>query len=66
VRLGWTWDQALDQLNQPVIEAFNRTWAEDCPPLCDMVAGYLQIKPKEKPSRNYDELLAMFPGGVIK
>lgn len=31
-----------------------------------MVAHYLGIKPKEKPSQNFGELLAMFPGGKIK
>jgi len=31
-----------------------------------MVAAYLGIKPKPKPSTNYHELIAMFPGGTIK
>jgi hypothetical protein len=31
-----------------------------------MVAAYLGIKPKPAPSKNYSELLAMFPSGVIK
>jgi hypothetical protein len=31
-----------------------------------MVAAYLGIKPKAKASKNYADLLAMFPGGVIK
>jgi hypothetical protein len=31
-----------------------------------MMAAHLGIKPKPKPSTNYDELLAMFPGGTIR
>jgi hypothetical protein len=31
-----------------------------------MVAAYLGIKPKEKPSKNFHKLLALFPGGVIR
>jgi hypothetical protein len=39
---------------------------EDCPPLRRMVAAFMGIKPKEKPSTDYAELLAMFPSGMIK
>jgi len=39
---------------------------EDCPPLRRMIAAFMGIKPKEKPSKNFAELLAMFPGGIIK
>jgi hypothetical protein len=31
-----------------------------------LLAIQLGIKPKEKPSKNFAELLAMFPSGVIK
>src|ERR1700692_27928 len=37
----------------------------DCPPLRKFTAALNGHKPQEKPSRNYAELLAMFPGGVI-
>lgn len=39
---------------------------EDCPPLRRMIAAFMGIKPKEKPSKNFAELLAMFPGGTIR
>lgn len=55
----------LDQVDAPFLDALNRAWA-DCPPLRRMVAAYLGIKPKDKPSKNYHELLAMFPGGAIR
>jgi hypothetical protein len=47
------------------LEALRRAWA-DCPPLRRMIAAYLGIQPKDKPSKKYQELLAMFPGGVIR
>jgi hypothetical protein len=31
-----------------------------------MVAAYLGIKPKQKPSKDYQALLAMFPQGAIR
>jgi len=31
-----------------------------------MVAAYLGIKPKQQASKNYHDLLAMFPGGTIR
>jgi hypothetical protein len=31
-----------------------------------MVAAFCGFKPKEKPSKNFAELLAMFPGGTIR
>ncbi len=55
----------LDQVDVPFLEALGRAWA-DCPPLRRMVAVYLGIKPKEKPSKDFHALLAMFPGGVIR
>ena len=65
VRLGWTWDEVLDQVDMPRLEAIRNFW-EDHPPLCDVVASYFGIEPRKKPSNNFDELLAMFPSGVIK
>jgi hypothetical protein len=38
----------------------------DCPPLRRMVAAFLGIKPKERPSKNFADLLSLFPGGVIR
>lgn len=39
---------------------------EECPPVRRMVAAAVGYKQKPKPSRDFNELLAMFPGGVIK
>lgn len=39
---------------------------EECPPVRRLVAAAVGYKPKPKPSTNYEQLLAMFPGGVIK
>jgi hypothetical protein len=55
----------LDQVDAPFLEDLHRAWA-DCPPLRRMVAAYLGYRPRQKPSTNYHELLAMFPGGAIK
>jgi len=49
----------------PFLEALGREWT-DCPPLDVMVAAYLGIKPKEKASKDFAGLVAMFPGGVIR
>jgi hypothetical protein len=31
-----------------------------------MVAAFVGIKPKPKPTKNFHELLALFPGGMIR
>jgi hypothetical protein len=49
----------------PFLEACHRAWG-DCPSLRRMKAAELGIKPKEKPTKNFHELAAMFPGGTIK
>lgn len=68
-RLFWTWDEVLDQVDHPRLEALRRSW-EDCPPLCEVVARAAGIKPKEKSSsrggKNFGELIGMFPTGIIK
>ena len=61
----WTRDQVLDQIDQPFLEALRRSW-EDCPPLCEVVARAAGIKRKERPTKNFDELIGMFPGGIIR
>lgn len=55
----------LDQIDAPFLEDLGRAW-EDWPPLRKMFAASKGHKPKPKPSRNYAELLAMFPGGTIR
>ncbi len=65
IELNWTRDQVLDQIDIPFLEHLQRAWS-DCPPLRRMFAAYLGYKPKPRPSRNYHELLAMFPGGAIR
>jgi hypothetical protein len=65
IELGWTRDQVLDQVDSGFLEDLQQAWA-DCPPLRRMIAGYLGIRPRSRPSKNYNELVAMFPGGAIK
>jgi hypothetical protein len=65
IELGWTRDQVLDQIDIFFLEDLRRTWA-DCPPLRRMVAAYLGYRPQAKASKNYHELLGMFPSGAIK
>lgn len=65
IELGWTRDQVLDQIDIPFLEDLHRAW-RDWPPLRKVVAAYLGHKPKDKPSKNLHELLAMFPNGTIR
>jgi len=55
----------LDQVDMPFLEQLRRAWAE-CPPLRRLFAATLGFRPKPLPSRDYRDLLAMFPGGAIK
>ena len=65
IELNWTRDQVLDQVDVFFLEDLHRAWA-DCPPLRRMVAAYLGIEPKQQASKNFHDLLAMFPGGTIR
>ena len=65
IELNWTRDQVLDQVDMPFVEELRRAWAE-CPPLRRLLAASLGYKPRPRPSTNYHELLAMFPGGAIR
>jgi len=65
IELNWTRDQVLDQVDVPFLEGLQRAWAE-CPPLRRLLAASFGYRPKPRPSKNYHELLAMFPGGAIK
>ena len=42
--LGWTWEQARDQLDIPRIKALNRYWDAN-PPTHVLVRSYLQYRP---------------------
>lgn len=55
----------LDQVDMPFLEELRRAWSA-APPLRRLLAASLGFKPKPQPSRDYRELLAMFPGGAIK
>lgn len=55
----------LDQVDALFLEDLHRAWA-DAPPLRKMVAAYLGHRPRARPSRDFRELLAMFPNGMIK
>jgi hypothetical protein len=65
IELGWTREQVLDQVDIRFLDDLHRAWA-DCPPLRRMVAAYLGFQRRPVPSNNYQELVAMFPGGMIK
>jgi len=55
----------LDQVDMPFLEELRRAWSEN-PPLRRLLAASFGFKPKPRPSTDYRELLAMFPGGAIK
>jgi hypothetical protein len=65
IELGWTRDQVLDQVDPPFLEDLHRAWS-DWPSLRKLAAAYLGRKPREKPSKDYRALLALFPSGAIK
>jgi hypothetical protein len=65
IELHWTRDQVLDQVDSPFLEDLRRAWAE-APPLRKMVAAYLGYKPRARASKNYGDLLALFPNGTIR
>jgi hypothetical protein len=65
IELHWTRDQVLDQVDVLFLEDLHRAWA-DAPPLRKTVAVYLGYKPRARVSKNYRELLAMFPNGKIR
>jgi hypothetical protein len=65
IELNWTREQVLDQVDVFFLEDLQRAWA-DLPPLRRLFAASLGYKPRPRPSKNYHELLAMFPGGAIK
>ena len=65
IELKWTRDQVLDQIDVPFLEDLNRAWS-DFPPLRRLAAAYLGYRPRSRASRNYHELLAMFPSGAIR
>jgi len=65
IELGWTRAEVLDQVDMSFLEDLHRAW-QDWPPLRKVVAAYLGHKPKQKSSKNFHQLLAMFPSGTIR
>lgn len=65
IELNWTRDQVLDQVDMPFLDALRQAWSE-YPPLRRLLAAFLGYRPRPRPSKNYEELLAMFPGGTIR
>jgi hypothetical protein len=63
--LNWTREQVLDQVDLLFLEELRQAWSE-CPPSRRLLAASLGFKPKPRPSTDYRELLAMFPGGALK
>lgn len=55
----------LDQIDVPFLEDLHRAW-EEWPPLRRVIGAALGHVPNGRASRNYHELLAMFPGGAIR
>jgi hypothetical protein len=65
IELHWTRDQVLDQVDIPFLEDLHRAWT-NFPPLRRLAAAALGYKPRSRLSRDYQTLLAMFPGGNIR
>jgi hypothetical protein len=65
IELGWTRDEVLDQVDMPFLDDLRRAW-ERWPPLRKYLAAVHGHKPKPPPSKDFGELLAMFPGGTIR
>ena len=65
IELHWTRDQVLDQVDIAFLEDLHRAWA-DFPPLRRLAVAALGHKPRPRSSKNYHELIAMFPGGTIR
>jgi len=65
IELNWTRDEVLDQVDVAFLDDLHRAWAQ-APPIRKMVAAYLGYKPRAKASKDYRELLAMFPNGTIR
>lgn len=65
IELHWTRDQVLDQIDACFLEDLHRVWA-DYPPLRRLAAAALGHKPRSRASKNYQALIAMFPGGIIR
>ena len=65
IELHWTRDQVLDQVDALFLDDLHRAWA-DYPPLRKTVAAYLGFTPRAQASRNYADLLTMFPNGAIR
>lgn len=61
---GWSRDQVLDQIDSFFLKKLGEEWQE-FPPLRIIVGLFAGIKPREKPNKNFAELLAMFPSGRI-
>jgi hypothetical protein len=66
--LGWTWDQALDQLTVPRYLALVAEWRRS-PPVHWLVATALNYKSPGEPSPSRQpmiaELKAALPGGAL-
>jgi len=66
--MGWTWDEALDQLTMPRFLALRAEWRRN-PPVHWLVAAALKYRepkddaPPRQPS--IAELKAAFPNGAI-
>ena len=62
---GRPWDELEDTLTWPRIQALCRYW-NDHPPVHELVAAAIGVKPSNKEKASLGELISMFEGGVIK
>jgi hypothetical protein len=62
---GRPWDELEDTLTWPRIDSLYRYW-EDRPPVHELAAAFMGIKPKEKQANGIEEIMALFEGGVLK
>ena len=62
---GRPWDELEDTLTWPRINALCRYW-QDHPPVHELVAAYMGVKPENKEQNSLAELIEMAEGGIIK
>lgn len=62
---GRPWDELEDTLTWPRLNALGRYWQEH-PPVHELVAAALGVKPRDKDTGSLEEIMALFEGGVMK
>ncbi len=62
---GRPWDELEDTLTWPRIDSLYRYW-QDHPPVHELVAAAMGVKPQEKKTSSIEEIMALFQGGALK